>query len=389
LELIEDYNDNFLEDLECDYFEMRIRNNDMELMNYWLDEDMEDELDTVAGSEDPDNYNEREWDSGKREVHYIINAKAQHKINEYTVKNEFQELTVKTVYNFYQPKWLGHGNFYQEEDENGFLWYISNFPGRTNTPLPLKELPYVKPKLIQFTEIMKRKDTEEEEEKEEKFEYAPVQKKSIQGVLNENMTDDEIYDYQCQVLINNGILDPEKYSKYFFKKNEISSLDHFWNNMFRKLDLDLILKTKDYTTTRTERTSALPGFSGVLSDPVASCELKTLFGKHGEQLLLGNHSIGKHGYKHILRTIKRLYYKVDDNGKSMLTIILATLKDAIITNNPDSWYLESIMGILEPMEDEISDKLDERSFVPPRPMEGTLNYTVENVYSKRKKRTSN
>jgi hypothetical protein len=388
LELIEDYDENILEDMDCDYFSMRIRNEDMELTNYWLDEDMEDELDTVAGSEDPENYNEREWESDKTETHYILNVNSLHKLNEYTVKNDFKELSVKTVYNFYQPKWLGHGNFYQEEDENGFIWYVSNFPGRSNIPLPLKELPYVKPKLIQMTEITTKPDNVAEEEKEERFEYAPTNTKSIQGILNDNMTDDEIYDYQCQVLINNGILDPEKYSKYFFKKRDVSSLDHFWNNLFRKLDLDLILKAKDYTTTRTERTSALPGFSGVLSDPIASCELKTLFGKHGEQLLLGNHSIGKHGYKHILRTIKRLYYKVDDNGKSLLTILLATLKDAIITNNPDSWYLEEIMGILEPMEDEIADKLDERSFVPPRPIEGTLNYTVENVYSKRKKRQS-
>jgi len=374
---IQEYKDEVLSDLECDYLNCRLDSTEFELRNYYLTDEMEDSLDTISGSEDPEEYNVRTW-GGSDETHYLLGKKDKGKIYEYTLKNDFRHLKLKSPYGYFQYKWLGYGSFYEEYDDDlGFTWCVSEFPGNSVPPLPLELYPYTKPKMVKLHDIA------ENIQREEKSEGKITEKTNIQGVLTSDMTDDEIFDYQVQVLKNNGIQNPEFYSKFFFKKSDVSNVDNFWNNLFRKFDFSLIEKKTRYTSLRSERTSALPGFSGVLNDPASSCELRTLFGEHGEQLLMGNHSIGIMSYKHTLRTVKKLFYKVDDNGKALLTIILATLKDAIITDNAESWYLEGIMGILDPLEERLDD-LDSRNFVPPRPINANLRYETTNIYSRRR-----
>jgi len=361
-------NDEEYEDFEEEADLNDLKPADLEEKNYCLDDDQKEEgFDLLSGSEDPEEFNEREWD-GKISKVFIIKKSDILKTMEWSLVNQFEELEFWSLYNYFQYPWLGHCDMAQEVEE-GITIYKTKYPGKANVPLRLLEQ---KPTIYKLTKLKDLSD--------ELIHATKTYDELDKDFMNECNDDFELYQYQCQVLEANGFVNPEQYSKYFFKKTNISNEEIFWKRMFDKIEETTKILTKKATKTKVNRTYVLPGYTGVLKDPEIACELNTLFNNKAIDLIRGNHCLTKSTYKQFLMLIKSLYNKVDPDQKALLTIILAIMKDCMITTESDSWFVDNLNELIIPIVEKLDEKTDENVYIPPEPTKIDIIYKIKNVF---------
>jgi len=375
IEFFEDQND-----MEYDGdFEMNFENNNNSIKNFYFNEDdLEYGMDAVSGGDEPEDYCEREWPSdGRKLKFYLLKNNSYHIMQDTTLKEDFSGIKIYTLNNFYQPVWLGKGNFYNE-NENGINYFVSEFPGRTNRPKNLFEFEKAEKKSFTLEDISKSIKEELEQNK-------LTNKKEISLDELRNMEDsNKIEDFQLQVLENNGIKNPRQFIKYFFKKEnlKIKFDENYWENFLKSLGDKLFeVKNKDIEENIFKKSfNLLPGFTGIIDDPRVVAELESLFGNHYMEILAGEQTLSQKSVNHIFRNIKRIYNKANDAYKSLLTFILSLIRDCKISNKSDGWFLDGIIEVVNDVEDTIIEPDDHATYIPPKYTGLELNYEDRNIW---------
>jgi len=348
---------------------------DMKIKNYILNPDDEDNfeenIDMVNSGEDPEVYEERVWDEDLDEKSYLIfNQRDFNIMAEETLQENFSSVIIKTLFKHYEIPWLGYGQYYTEE-KNNIVWYVSEFPGNSVPMMPLMD------RVAEEQKTQKKKLTElvVEEEEENKIKHEKVDK----NVLIKFENDEDAFNYQADVLKDIGVNNPEIYSKYFFKNKDFSNKDYFWAQFTKSLNDKFSKKKSLFNYGRKLRANIMPGFTGNLKDDNIRGELKALFGDHVDILTAGNQSMTPNLYRNSLMSIKRLFNSVQGNDRALLIIILALMKDCIISDRNDSWFSEPILGIINDLDEAILRE-DGSVYLPPLPADTVLTYEVRGEY---------
>lgn len=352
----------------------RVNLSGLEERNYYCpvedEEEIEEVLDYISGGDDPENGEEREWDEDGDELEMYIFSYSD--LNSLIVRTLLKDLSSVTLISlFEQPDylWLGYCNQFTQYDSYGVKWHISQYPGSSKPRLNFQKQKMPKidrisasplPISKEVVKVLKNKET----------------KVSTKTLFSFN-SEEELYDYQCSVLRNAGFTNPERYSKRFFKLSEVSSQEHFWAMLFRRLDDIAISKSEKYGN-RNIRTSILPGFTGNLRDKKIRAELRALFGDHVESITSGNHRLTPSSYKNIMLTIKRQYMICDQDERGLLTIILSIMMDCVISDKTDDWFVDPILDILNDIDE--SRMRDTDYTVAPEPLNAELKYTTGDLY---------
>jgi hypothetical protein len=330
---------------EVDYFTGRPAFLDMEATNFTLDpdaEEFEDELDAVFGGDDPEESQERECgneDEDELSV-LVIGSKAFMGLSEMTIKQNYSSATILTFNDTFLIPWLGRSDR-QMVQKYGCIWYEHTFEGRIlkhRGALSRKEVAIerLEPKNVPIRSL-----------------EAKVKEKGIKEDIFKLGTDEEVYNYQVDMLKSIGLTDAHRYSKLFFRQSDVASQQSFWNLLTKYINTKVEDK-KIKPTTIKRRSLVIPGFTGNLSDSKARAELNALFSGHGEEIVTGNHQINERSRKMLISSLQRLYPSCSDSLRACIVTILATLKDAIVSLESDAWYLDSILNCISYIEETIS-----------------------------------
>jgi len=368
-------------------FTSKVNVKDLNLRNYYLDEDreeFEDEIDLVLGGEDPENYIERTWDEDLDEEEFIVHNDLTLRImQDETISNDYSSVEIKFLGDVIDTPWLGYGNFEEVVDKDDVIWKTATYPG---TSKPEKYIFDFKGSSRIVSAANNIEIISEDEEESNRF-TEPKERKVDKSKLMDFQDDEDAYQYQLEVLKNNGIPNPERFRKYFFRKSNFSDKDKFWATFSDSLNSKKEMKIKQVTATRKMRTAILPGFTGNLRDKVLKSELKCIFGDHVEEIISGNHRISQNVYKNVLMTIKRLFNSVNESEKAILVIILAVLKDCIIDDFNDSWLVDAIFGIINEIDDNLNS-IDENLYIPPSILDTELSYEIVSEYEEYEEKKS-
>jgi hypothetical protein len=348
---------------EADYFVGRPNFLELETINFKLDPDsdeFEDELDAIYGGDDPEEPIEREWgnedDEDLEEV--IVGLKPYMGFCEMVVKENYNTVTVLSFNDSFFVPWLGRSDK-RLVQKYGCVWYEYTYEGRTlkhRGAATRKEVPIsrLEPKNVFIKPLEER--VRETPNKSDIFKMG---------------TDEEVYDYQVEMLKSIGLTDAHKYSHLFFRHSDVAAERSFWNILTRFVNTKVDSK-KIKPTSIKRRSLVIPGFTGNLADSKARAELNALFNGHGEEIATGNHQINERSRKMLISSLQRLYQSCSDSLKACIVAILATLKDAIISEESDAWYLDSILNCISYMEDSISAPQFEMTI--PKALDAEINY---------------
>jgi len=380
---------------DIEYIETKVDLKSLKERNYFFsDEDeFDDNFDAITGGEDPENFNERSWDDDNDEESFnIVDEYSLRYMQEQTLMTDYSTLSIYSLESPRYIPWLGYGSYTEEEDKFGVLWHVSIYPGSLIPEKSLLDYKFGKQtkkvsKNIEVTKDTINSDEEEEKDSEESKKISEEKKaarKSKDKKVNEETlmsfeSDEAAYEYQIKVLKENGIPNPERYKKYFFRKSELVQKNKFWSQFTISMRKQKDMKIKQVTSSRKMRTSVLPGFSGNLKDKIIKSELKALFGDHVEEIVSGNHHISQNLYHNILMSIKRLFNAVNERQRALLVVILSILKDCIIDDVSDNWLIDPIFGIINELDDSLN-KYDDNVYIPPMPVESELIYEVISEY---------
>nr|UUW20964.1 MAG: RNA-dependent RNA polymerase [Sanya bunya-like virus 17] len=354
---------------EVDYFSGRPAFLELEETNFRLDPDsdeFEDDLDAVYGGDEPENPIEREWgDEDEEELNaVVVGLKPFMGFCEMVVKQNYQSITVLTFNDSFYVPWLGRSDR-QLVQKFGCVWYEYTFEGRilkhrgasTRKEIPI---PRLEPKNISIKPLEER-----------------VEKTVSKADIFKLGTDDEVYDYQINMLKSLGLTDAHKYSHLFFRHSDVATQRSFWNIISRFVNKKVEDK-KIRPTSIKRRSLVIPGFTGNLADSKARAELNALFSGHGEEIATGNHQINERSRKMLISSLQRLYQSCSDSLKACIVTILSTLKDAIISDESDAWYLDSILACISHMEDSLTAPQYEMSI--PKALDSELAYEQSYEY---------
>jgi len=352
---------------EPEYLTGRLDTTGMSETNYFCEADDDDEVeeffDAITGNEDPENFTERSWEGEDEGVYWLIRRSDWAAVAEETLKTDYETLTLYSMSRDIPWPWLGH---YDREIvvDKGLTWYRFEYPGHSphsRTPSSAPSVKVVR-KESKPIEILK---TQEEGPKVTREDKATVFKLG---------SEEEVYEYQRNLLESLGFTDINKYSHLFYKYNELVAEETFWNSLSTYTVSKIMSKGKDFMRKKM-RSSILPGFTGNLQDPTLRAELNALFNNHSEELVTGNHIISESSRRFILRSLKRIYKNSDETVSGIIVLLAATLKDAIVVEDAsDSWYTDSLMSIM----DWIEEKTEHENKVyktAPRPKDSSLTYT--------------
>jgi hypothetical protein len=334
------------------------------------EEEIEEILDYIGGGDDPEEFEEREWDEDGDSLEIYIFSNTD--LKSLIVKTLFKDLSSVTLVSlFEQPDytWLGYCTQFTQYDNHGVKWHISQYPGNSKPRLNFEKKQLPKIDRITANPIPVTKDVAKVLE--------PRNIRVNRDTLFSFKDDEELYDYQCKILRNAGFTNPERYSKRFFKLSEVSSQDHFWSLLFRRLDDIALTKSEKYGG-RNVRTSVLPGFTGNLRDKKIRAELRALFGDHIESVTSGNHRITASSYKNIILTIKRQFKSCNSAERGLLTIILSIMVDCVICDKTDDWFVDPILDILNEIDEVRLTDIDYS--IAPEPLNAELTYTTGELY---------
>jgi len=193
-------------------------------------------------------------------------------------------------------------------------------------------------------------------------------------------TDEEIYDYQFNILKSIGISNPTHFSGSFFKRSDVADKNNFWNNFLRTLNVKAAGKVQSLAGVRGTRSNVLPGFTGNLKDRDIKAELNAIFEGHAEEIITGNHCLALRSYNALLKTFRRIYHRSKDKSvKGFILILLSTMKDCVITERSDTWYSDCLLSAIDALEEDDYQVAGDTS--PPAPAENVLlNYKVVTPY---------
>jgi hypothetical protein len=330
---------------EVDVFTGRPAFLDLELTNFTIDpetDEFDDEIDAVYGGDEPEEPLEREWGSEHDDLEtFVVGTKCFMGLAEKTLKENYNTVTVYTFNDSFYIPWLGRSDR-ELVQKHGCVWYEYTFEGRIlkhRGAMARKEVPIsrLEPKNVPIRPL------------EQKVESKQMSKEDIFKLG----TDEEVHEYQVEMLKNIGLTDAHRYSHVFFRHSDVASKQSFWNILMRYVNTKLDDKKVKPTSVK-RRSLVIPGFTGNLSDAKARAELNALFMGHGEEIVTGNHQINERSKRMVISSLQRLYQSCSDSLRACIVTILATLKDAIVSTESDAWYLDSILNCISHMEDTIS-----------------------------------
>jgi hypothetical protein len=383
---------------DIQFIETKIDLKSLKERNYYFsnEDDFDDNFDAITGGEDPENFEERSWsDDNDGETFNVVDEYSLRYMQEQTLITDYSTLSIYSLEPSRYFPWLGYGTYVEEEDKYGIIWHVAIYPGSLIPEKSLLDYKFGKQtkkvsKNIEIVKDVNSSDEEEEKSSEESKEISAekkLAKKSkdkqvnIETLMSFN-SDEAAYEYQLKVLKENGIPNPERYKKHFFRRSELVIKNKFWSQFTLSMRKQKDIKIKQVTSSRKMRTSVLPGFSGNLKDKIIKSELKALFGDHVEEIISGNHHISKNLYHNILMSIKRLFNAVNERQRALLVVILAILKDCIIDELSDNWFIDPIFGIINELDDSLNN-YDDNVYIPPMPVESELIYEIIGEYDKR------
>jgi hypothetical protein len=339
---------------------------DLEKTNYYLEKDsdeLEDDLDAISGGDDPENDIERSWEDDLDSANYkIIDTESELNFIENTLKTDYSNLKVRFIEENARYKWLGFGDHYMETDKDGMTWYVAEYPGKSQPPLRMCDLPPTVKVVREAKELVFEEPSQ-----------GRVRTKMDQPKLMSLREGEDVFKYQCEILKDNGIVNPESYSKYFFQRGEALDTKSLFYDLEEILNNRILNVKIQLQGSKRARTQALPGFSGSLKDRELIGELSSFFGRHAQQIAAGNHCLTKNAYKTLLSTSRRLFKRCSDNEKALLVSMMAMMKDCIISSTSDDWFLDPLLGIMNELDDKYTDADDSYQEIP-RPMSATISY---------------
>jgi hypothetical protein len=373
-----------------EYIFGKVRFEDLSRRNYYIaEDDVEDELDAISGGDDPENTKRRIWpkrdgdqresdesdeeegeddededeDSDQEDLElepytcFIANDLDMRCVCEDTLQSNFEKVTIRSLTMLPVLPWLGSCDS-ELISIDGVPLYEARYPGR------MLKLP--------TTSGLKEVSISRREAKPLTVEEKPAVeswsgKTKVDTDIFELTTEEEVYNYQYQVLKNLGVSDPDKHSKNFFKIKEVSNEDYFWSNLLTGLNVRAQLQIGSVHNVSRRRSPILPGFTGNLRDDDLRAELNAMFSDHAEEIISGNQCLTLASFKTILRNFKRLYREnTDVNIKAYIIIFLATMRDSVISNVSDSWYSDCLMAAIDSLEKQ-DDDYSKEDLPPPKP----------------------
>jgi hypothetical protein len=113
--------------------------------------------------------------------------------------------------------------------------------------------------------------------------------------------------------------------------------------------------------------SHLPGYNNLLIDSKLKSELISIFGPNMTYIISGQVKCSKSMRDFFVMNIQSLWHGVDSNKKYVLNFLCSILKEVIITNNNDDWFINSISEILNKFNEALSRELNKKDFsiLPP------------------------
>jgi hypothetical protein len=371
IDILSDLNSQRGEDLE--YFDNILRLEELSCTNYVLDaddEEFEDAMDCVSGSDDPESSMlNRDWEGDVDGVYYLFNNKDTLVTAEKTIQEDYASLTTYSPILLPNIPWLGPCDV-SVVNVRGIPLYQTCYPGKLKKLITSKDLPVLERKRLEAKPVPTTG-------KEERPRWAG--EKKVTEKMFDFKTEDEVYQYQAQVLRNIGITNVEAHSDYFFRLSDVKNVESFWNNILEGLNLQAIMKAGAVKRGSKRRTNVLPGFTGNLKDNVIRAELNALFKGHAEEIVGGNHRLTQRSYSGLLKSFKRLYTATRDrNERGLIILLLSTMKDAVVSEGSDSWYTDSLLEALDYLEGEDSDL--EADDIPPPHSGLELNYSIHYPY---------
>jgi hypothetical protein len=339
-------------------------------MNFYLDEDSEiyeDDVDSVSYGAEPEEPIEREWVGYDLET-TVLGVHAFLGLAELTMKNDYSSVKIRTFDDGFQLPWLGRSDR-EIVVYNSCVWYEYTYRGKTYLHLGAANTNEIK---------IERKQAANIPILEPEVVDKPKGPQLTKEEIFKMGTDEEVYNYQLKALESIGIKDGHRYAHLFFRYSDVAFREGFWNIMLRYItnkaqNKKIVPKAID------RRSLVLPGFTGNLNDSKLRAELNALFSNHSEELVTGNHQITARSYDMILKSLKRMYKNASDTMKACIIVLLATMKDAVISSESDAWYLDSLLGIMSII-DEDADDVQSYEMVPPKPIDAALSYQQVDEY---------
>jgi len=265
---------------------------------------------------------------------------------------DYSYIKVKTHLNDFNAPWLGETN---KSKEDG--WYIYEYPGASEQSKPVTKFDAQLIHRKEYVDIFKDVTEDLDYEVKNRIEHFKEKLRQL-GVVNNN-------------IINTLLKDDDHFnlaSINFFEKLGID--DKYMKNVFRKR------RAKQRTLK-----NFLPGFSGLLSDPHLVAELKSLFGENYNNLLSGSVKLTKSTYNNLISNFKRITKLGTISDRRLITFLSSLLLDCVVTNNSDSWFLDSCNELIEPILSRVDADFNEVSLSIFKEEE-TANYSVnDEIYT--------
>jgi len=108
--------------------------------------------------------------------------------------------------------------------------------------------------------------------------------------------------------------------------------------------------------------SHLPGYNNILIDSKLKSELISIFGNNMSYIVSGQVKCSKSMRDMFIMNIRSLWHSIDKNKRYVLNFICSILKEVILSNNNDDWFINSISEILNKFNKDLNRKLDELDY---------------------------
>jgi hypothetical protein len=312
-------------------------------------DNLEDYLDEVEVS--PRNYS---WRSPSAEF-TLLRKKDVLAVMEYTAKNDFSQLVLRSPLRHVCFPWLGKAD-YSTENIGGVTYYTSTFPSEDDNQnyrlmYDIKAVP------------IKMKKTEEVVIVEDVNLYVPKMLKSkIEAI--EVLKSLNIFSKKALDVIMPEVLDLNEMIEYYMKFNDV---------IIDQMSVDKALKR------RTRQKLYLPGFQGILDDPKLLSELKALFGGNAYFFLSGTVHLTSDSAKFYLDTLQMYYRECAPNHRALIMFLISLIMDTVVSSVSDSWFTDKLNSCLHTFISSMSSRNTE-AILPVAVMNEEFDYTEVDMF---------
>ncbi|QTT60997.1 RNA-dependent RNA polymerase [Phytophthora condilina negative stranded RNA virus 5] len=358
-----------------EYLTIRLPLDELPTGNYKIEDDddvREEAYDMIEGGDPLEETLDRVWNGDETLVSYVFNDKDMRCLAEDTLPYEFESVTIISPCSIRYPPWLGPSDISIQNISNLPL-YVCKFPGRITKQSCIRDV------CEEHIERIESKPLEVLPSPESNKVTHPTK---VGKEIFSLETDEEVYQYQYDVLKGIGITNPARFAGNFFKKSDISDKNSFWNNFFTGMNLRAINKINNLSTIRGVRSNVLPGFTGNLNDKDIKAELNAMFEGHAEEIITGNQCLAAKSHKALVRSFRRIYHRTNDRfTKGYVLILLSTMRDCVITERSDNWYSDCLLGAIDNLEED--EIISEQDTSAPAPAEGIVRqYRIVNPFER-------